>query len=194
MKTVSRAVAPVRAVPTSTAGIRARRPLPRRSGAPGVVHLTAECAPFARTGGLGEAVRTLANTQAAAGGGVGVIMPLYGIVSDAWTNLEPVTAPFTIRIGPREERVRLYGATTRRGEPSIYFVDHPMFSRRSGIYGEDGVDYADNAYRFAVFARAALAALPDIAPNTSVLHARSEEHTSELQSQSNLVCRLLLEK
>src|SRR5256886_5667173 len=28
----------------------------------------------------------------------------------------------------------------------------------------------------------------------SVLETRSEEHTSELQSQSNLVCRLLLEK
>src|SRR2546427_7983339 len=28
----------------------------------------------------------------------------------------------------------------------------------------------------------------------AVLWARSEEHTSELQSQSNLVCRLLLEK
>src|SRR2546430_17723859 len=27
-----------------------------------------------------------------------------------------------------------------------------------------------------------------------VFNARSEEHTSELQSQSNLVCRLLLEK
>src|SRR2546430_5395401 len=27
-----------------------------------------------------------------------------------------------------------------------------------------------------------------------LLHFRSEEHTSELQSQSNLVCRLLLEK
>src|SRR2546430_4091021 len=27
-----------------------------------------------------------------------------------------------------------------------------------------------------------------------VRYARSEEHTSELQSQSNLVCRLLLEK
>src|SRR2546430_7383684 len=26
------------------------------------------------------------------------------------------------------------------------------------------------------------------------IHDRSEEHTSELQSQSNLVCRLLLEK
>src|SRR5688572_31820679 len=27
-----------------------------------------------------------------------------------------------------------------------------------------------------------------------IVHDRSEEHTSELQSQSNLVCRLLLEK
>src|SRR2546427_7030460 len=29
---------------------------------------------------------------------------------------------------------------------------------------------------------------------TVASHTRSEEHTSELQSQSNLVCRLLLEK
>src|SRR2546430_10411917 len=29
---------------------------------------------------------------------------------------------------------------------------------------------------------------------SSAIRARSEEHTSELQSQSNLVCRLLLEK
>src|SRR5256886_5868997 len=31
-------------------------------------------------------------------------------------------------------------------------------------------------------------------PPVSILPIRSEEHTSELQSQSNLVCRLLLEK
>src|SRR2546430_4353797 len=30
--------------------------------------------------------------------------------------------------------------------------------------------------------------------NQPILKTRSEEHTSELQSQSNLVCRLLLEK
>src|SRR5688572_31043937 len=30
------------------------------------------------------------------------------------------------------------------------------------------------------------------APNGELVPARSEEHTSELQSQSNLVCRLLL--
>src|SRR2546427_9026518 len=33
-----------------------------------------------------------------------------------------------------------------------------------------------------------------VGKRTSDLDTRSEEHTSELQSQSNLVCRLLLEK
>src|SRR2546430_11426863 len=49
--------------------------------------------------------------------------------------------------------------------------------------------------------RAASAAAAAAAPSPAVLVAwapqlspRSEEHTSELQSQSNLVCRLLLEK
>src|SRR2546427_6840223 len=36
--------------------------------------------------------------------------------------------------------------------------------------------------------------LPEMIEALSTLLARSEEHTSELQSQSNLVCRLLLEK
>src|SRR2546430_11583525 len=39
-----------------------------------------------------------------------------------------------------------------------------------------------------------LAADPDVANERRLLPERSEEHTSELQSQSNLVCRLLLEK
>src|SRR5688572_32444109 len=41
--------------------------------------------------------------------------------------------------------------------------------------------------RFAFYPRPALFRTP-------VDYLRSEEHTSELQSQSNLVCRLLLEK
>src|SRR2546430_3770756 len=43
-----------------------------------------------------------------------------------------------------------------------------------------------------------LAGLPEHVPGVTVnrlcASGRSEEHTSELQSQSNLVCRLLLEK
>src|SRR2546430_9050632 len=36
--------------------------------------------------------------------------------------------------------------------------------------------------------------LPFLRTTSADLQKRSEEHTSELQSQSNLVCRLLLEK
>src|SRR5690242_21643836 len=49
--------------------------------------------------------------------------------------------------------------------------------------------------RFAVlFAVAALAACSHAPPPGGVTTTRSEEHTSELQSHVNLVCRLLLEK
>src|SRR2546427_5783448 len=41
---------------------------------------------------------------------------------------------------------------------------------------------------------AALTVMWMVAPATGAGAGRSEEHTSELQSQSNLVCRLLLEK
>src|SRR5207302_10153919 len=35
---------------------------------------------------------------------------------------------------------------------------------------------------------------PELSPRPQVCTSRSEEHTSELQSRENLVCRLLLEK
>src|SRR3989475_7690246 len=64
-------------------------------------------------------------------------------------------------------------------------------------------DYPRSARREVVFiamSRALGFGLPRIAENLRAWRAgrigpgRSEEHTSELQSQSNLVCRLLLEK
>src|SRR5688572_10463135 len=46
----------------------------------------------------------------------------------------------------------------------------------------------------AAVAKALAAKLAAVDPAGADYYARSEEHTSELQSQSNLVCRLLLEK
>src|SRR2546430_12541865 len=64
----------------------------------------------------------------------------------------------------------------RRPPRSTLFPYTTLFRSLGTTYGGNGVTTF---------------ALPDLrglAPN------RSEEHTSELQSQSNLVCRLLLEK
>ena len=65
--TVARAVTSARVAPAPVHYARPRRPDPRDSRSPLVVHLAAECAPFARTGGLGEVVRTLAEAQTASG-------------------------------------------------------------------------------------------------------------------------------
>ena len=53
-----------------------------------VVHIVAELAPFARTGGLGEAVKSLAEFQSASGIPTAIIMPLYRQVHAVAPNLE----------------------------------------------------------------------------------------------------------
>ena len=54
-----------------------------------IVHVAAEYWPYARTGGLGEAVRGLARHQARSGERVAVVMPLYRGVREAGHALEP---------------------------------------------------------------------------------------------------------
>src|SRR2546430_10622261 len=57
-----------------------------------------------------------------------------------------------------------------------------------------GIQRGTHRFMTEVIAEAAPTALPAILSGPSFAADRSEEHTSELQSQSNLVCRLLLEK
>src|SRR5688572_32767946 len=85
------------------------------------------------------------------------------------------------------------------GDPRIL---HPFPTRRSSDLGSQAVGFALLAR--VVAAKAGLLrpkvwpkGLSDMAPlevGALAGGVRSEEHTSELQSQSNLVCRLLLEK
>jgi starch synthase len=142
-----------------------------------VVHVVAELAPFARTGGLGEAVKSLAEFQSASGIPTAIIMPLYRQVHAIAPNLEPVGEPFMVQVGPVAEQARLLQITPDRrskagGRPRVYFLDHPHFFDRPGLYGENGYDYPDNPRRYAFFSLAAVLALPRIAPDAPViLHA-----------------------
>ena len=139
----------------------------------GVVHLTAELWPFARTGGLGEAVSGLARCQAAVGMPTAVILPLYRQVRETTQTLERAGRPFTVTLGARTETAWLYRAQddNAEGVPQVFFIEHPDFFDRAGIYGDDTGDYPDNALRFAFFCKAALTVLPQIAPATNVVHA-----------------------
>jgi|RhiMetdeSRZDD1v2_1073273.scaffolds.fasta_scaffold42724_2 starch synthase len=146
-----------------------------------VVHIVAELAPFARTGGLGEAVKSLAEFQSAAGIPTAIIMPLYRQVHAVAPNIEPVGEPFTVQLGPREEQARLMQIAPdrrTRGRPRVYFIDHPHFFDRAGLYGENGYDYPDNPRRYAFFALAALLSLPRIAPDAPVIMHAHDWHAA----------------
>src|SRR2546430_3734123 len=78
----------------------------------------------------------------------------------------------------------------RRPPRSTLFPYTTLFRSRGAL---DIVGLGDGCDRHAVFlchGGQCLARFHAVAPPAD----RSEEHTSELQSQSNLVCRLLLEK
>ncbi len=164
----------VRASPLKTV----RPPTQRASGeGVGVVHLVAEFWPYARTGGLAEAVRGIARFQSASGVPTAVFMPFYRSVREHFPNITPLTGPFTVQIGTRTEEARLHQAPGRRGDPRVLFVDHPGYFDRAGIYGENQADYPDNARRFAFFAQAVLRVLPELALPPAVLHAH-DWHTA----------------
>jgi starch synthase len=149
-------------------------PLTRPDGTPApVVHLAPELSPYARTGGLGEAVSSLAKHQAASGIPVTVFMPLYGVIRER-AELRPVGPAFAVTVGPRTETVRVYEpvAELRPGCPRVLFVESEEYFDRPGLYGDAQGDYPDNAQRYALFTRAVLVALPRLMPEApSIVHA-----------------------
>ncbi len=136
-----------------------------------VVHVVAEYAPFARTGGLAEAVAALAKWQAAASVPVAAILPLYRSVRRSAPPLLPVGRPITIEVGPRSETFRLLKLPSPPGTPRVFFVEHDGYFDRGGLYGSGGQDFGDNGLRFAFFAAAALTVLPRIGRTPMVVHA-----------------------
>ncbi len=146
-------------------------------GAPTVVHLTAEYSPFARTGGLAEAVAGLAHFQVRGGANVVVFLPLYRTVRDFAPDLAPLGRPITVDLGFRGEEVRFFREVNAAPGPKVVFVDIPAAFNRPGLYGEGGADYADNARRFALFSRAVLEAMPRLISGPVLVHAH-DWHTS----------------
>src|SRR5690606_5535892 len=99
------------------------------------------------------------------------------------------------------QRIVLEGVAERFGLPrtprriEVFDNSHIMGTNAVGamiVAGPDG--FVKGQYRKFNIKPADLAPGDDYAMMREVLTRRSEEHTSELQSRENLVCRLLLEK
>src|SRR5205807_7022417 len=105
---------------------------------------------------------------------------------------ERPAAPALAEAGPRTGRADLYiaasvvalGSTASILSSTVVNVAVPDLQRVFGASLTD-VQWVMSAY---------LLGLASVIPVSGYVSDRSEEHTSELQSPCNLVCRLLLEK
>ncbi|MCU0617496.1 MAG: glycogen synthase [Gemmatimonadaceae bacterium] len=163
------------ALPTPSFSFPAVPPAP--DGSPTIVHLTAEYAPFARTGGLSEAVKGLATFQSRAGRAVVVFVPLYRTVRDHAPDLAPLGRPIKVDLGYRSTEVRFFREVQPPPGPKVVFVDAPAYFNRAGLYGEGGRDYEDNARRFAIFSRAVLDGITRLIAGPVLVHAH-DWHTA----------------
>ncbi|MDZ7780814.1 MAG: glycogen synthase [Gemmatimonadota bacterium] len=135
-----------------------------------MVHLATEYWPYARTGGLAEAVRGIATYQARAGRKTSVFMPLYRRVRESAAELRAVGDGFEVPTSRGPEWARIFeDAAVGEEGPSVYFVEHDGFFDRPGLYGE-GHDYPDNHLRFSFFCRAVLQCLPRFGDAPVLIH------------------------
>jgi starch synthase len=147
-----------------------------------VVMVTAEAFPFAKTGGLGDVVPSLAEVLARRGHDVTVILPYWpagvrnrtpGIIrNDLSTSFPHDPANFSLREHQDQAGLR------------YLLIDQPGYFDRAGLYSEPGGEaYADNARRFAFLGRAALEVMRSRSRPIDILHLH-DWHTGLIPLQA----------
>lgn len=135
-----------------------------------VLHLTAELWPYARTGGLGQAVADIATFQAKSDMDVAVLLPFYRAVREHALKMQRLGPPFEVTIGGVVEQLQCWEVASDARHPRVLLLEHHPSFDRAGIYGENGADYPDNFRRFALFALGAVEVAAKLAPDV-LIHA-----------------------
>jgi len=113
---------------------------------------SSEVHPFSKTGGLADMVGALGKALARAGQQVHIVTPLYRGIREKFPKLRRVDWQFNLPLGSNWEQGSLWELKVQNGL-TVYFVEHPWFFDRAGIYFEDNISYADNAERFIFFSK-----------------------------------------
>jgi starch synthase len=138
-----------------------------------ILFVTSEVFPYAKTGGLADAVYALASELGSRGHRVIIAVPKYGFLAgrEDLTLLDeklPVTMgirffPCSLRKSPADPDLR---------NVEFIFIDYDPIFGREGIYGSPGeLDFSDNLLRFALLSKAALEYCRNAGFTPDVIHA-----------------------
>src|SRR5699024_11298997 len=93
-----------------------------------------------------------------------------------------------------DKQVELTQYAEALGFTSLFVRDNPLYSPHLGNVTTNYDPFVFLTFIAANTSKIALGTSSIVATLRHPIHIRSEEHTSELQSRFDLVCRLLLEK
>lgn len=116
-----------------------------------ILFLSAEVAPFAKRGGLGDVGGSLPKALRALGHDVRVVMPAYQNIERGYEGVEPLKLTLNVPMGEGVIPAGVFQSTLPNSDVPIYFIAEGNLFNRPEVYG-----YNDDPYRFAFFSRAAL--------------------------------------
>ncbi len=120
-----------------------------------VLMAAAEVAPFARTGGLGDAVAALSRFLKRRGIDVAVVLPGYRCLRASEFHWEGTGQEVEVPIGQDWVRAPVWRTSMADAVPA-YAIMADRYFDRGELYGEGNRAFEDNAERFAFFCRAVL--------------------------------------
>ncbi|HEY8514915.1 MAG TPA: glycogen synthase GlgA [Candidatus Binatia bacterium] len=147
----------------------AQRALEASKAALKVLFVASECAPFAKTGGLGDVIGALPKALASLGVDVRIVMPLYSGFD--WRQLERLEGAVGVPMffGAAWSGLRL-GRLPGSDVP-VYFLEYNHYFDRPYLYGPPSEGYADNLERFTFLSRGALEVTKALGWVPDVVHA-----------------------
>ena len=120
-----------------------------------ILMVTSEAVPFAKTGGLADAVSALSIALTELGHDVRIILPRYYKIDRE--KLELLPEPMSVHCGFGEVWTAVYKSVLPGKTPvPVYFIDHEQLFGRDGIYGTpQETDFHDNPERFTLLSQSA---------------------------------------
>lgn len=121
-----------------------------------ILMCASEVAPFAKTGGLADVVGALPPELAQRGHDVRIAMPFHASIDRTKYEFTKAVELLGVPVGYGEKWCSVYETTLPGTQIPVYLFEFHQYFDRKDFYQHDGVDYDDNAERFAFFSRACL--------------------------------------
>jgi starch synthase len=144
-----------------------------------ILLVSAECAPFAKTGGLGDVAGALPRFLQKLGNNVSVVIPMYSFIDSKEHDINIVIEKLSVQMGNEHIDCRVC-KTILPENVSVYFIDYEPYFGRSNIYHDNYFnDYYDNPKRFTFLSKAALKLCHELNFKPDIVHA-NDWHTAIL--------------